>query len=304
MKTIFIFICLISSSLFAVPLDLQVSLENPKVVVITGASRGLGFITAKYLSEHGYTVYGTVRASSNTTALDQAILENPHLHKVFISLNDENEIQKAFQKVHEAEGHIDVLINNAGYALVGTVESCTIEEQKALFDINYFAPVRTIQAVLPHMRAKKAGSIINITTVSAITPFSPLENYSASKFALRGLSESMSASLTPWNIKVSLIEPATMKTMETAKDQVGTRNCGTPDPYEKIRNYLEDSNEGHDPLDLAKLIEEIIETKSPHVRYQLGDFAHEMAAQVYVDPTGDAIVKSNVAYYKSVGLLQ
>lgn len=157
--------------------------------------------------------------------------------------------------------------------------------------------------VLPHMRERKQGTILNISSVSGISAFSPLENYSASKFALRGLSESMSASLSPWNIKVCLIEPATIRTMETAPDSVGSRNLGDPDPYDLIRNYLGDSTEGEDPLDLAKFLEEIIETPSPHVHYQFGAFAHETAKSVYADPTGDKMVNSNKEYYKNANLL-
>jgi short-subunit dehydrogenase len=275
-----------------------------KVVVLTGASRGIGLVTAEYLASEGYTVYGTVRATSNTAGLDRACEKYPgRLFKVVTSLKDGEEIQHVFNAIIEEQGQIDVLINNAGYALVGTVESCTVQEQKDLFDINYFGPVRTIQAVLPYMRERKAGMILNISSVSGISPFSPLENYSASKFALRGLSESMAASLSPWNIKVCVIEPATMRTMETAPDKVGSRNLGDPDPYAPIRNYLEDSCEGQDPLDLAKLFHKIIETPCPHVRYQIGAFADEVAKKVYVDHTGDAMVQSNIDYYRSVGLL-
>jgi short-subunit dehydrogenase len=275
-----------------------------KVVVITGASRGIGLKAAEYLASQGYIVYGTVRASSDTAKLDHACKLHPnHLFKIVVPLTDEKKIQKAFHSITKEQGQIDVLINNAGYALVGTVESCTVQEQIDLFNVNYFGPVRTIQAVLPQMRDRNEGMIINISSVSDISPFSPLENYSASKFALRGLTESMAASLSPWNIKVCLVEPATMKTQEQAPDLVGSRNLGTPDPYESIRNYLEDSNEGLDLTDLAKLLQTIIETPHPHVSYQLGAFADETAKQVYVDPTGDERVQSNIVYYQSVGLL-
>lgn len=275
-----------------------------KVVVITGASRGIGLVTAEYLASQGYVVYGTVRYSSDTTKLDQACERyKGHLFKVVMPLTDSDEIQKVMNQIIHEQGQIDVLINNAAYALVGTVESCTVQEQKDLFDINYFGPVRTIQAILPHMRQKKNGMILNISSVSGISPFSPLENYSASKFALRGLSESMAASLSPWNIKVCVIEPATVKTMETAPDLVGTRELGDPDPYILIRNYLEDSCEGQDPKDLAQLLQTIIETPAPHVRYQIGEFAEDISKRVYVDPTGDEMVESNITYYRSVGLL-
>jgi NAD(P)-dependent dehydrogenase (short-subunit alcohol dehydrogenase family) len=101
-----------------------------KVVIITGASRGIGLVTAEYLASQGYIVYGTVRSSSDTAKLDHACeLHKGHLFKVILSLTDGEEIQKVFDTIFQEQGRIDVLINNAGYALVGTVESSTIQEQ-------------------------------------------------------------------------------------------------------------------------------------------------------------------------------
>jgi NAD(P)-dependent dehydrogenase (short-subunit alcohol dehydrogenase family) len=304
MKNLKLFIMIIILVFTFTDVRIFASQKEKKVVVITGASREIGFVTAEYLASQGYIVYGTVRLSSDTTKLDRACAQyRGHLFKVVMPLTDEDEIQKVMNQIIQEQGQIDVLINNAAYALVGTVESCTVQEQKDLFDINYFGAVRTIQAVLPHMRQKRNGMILNISSVSGISPFSPLENYSASKFALRGLSESMAASLSPWNIKVCIIEPATIRTRETAKDPVGTRELGEPDPYILIRNYLEDSCEGQDPKELAQLLQTIIETPSPHVRYQIGEFAEDISKRVYVDPTGDEMVESNITYYRSVGLL-
>jgi len=280
--------------------------ENPpeKVVVITGASRGIGLASAEYLASQGYIVYGTVRASSNTEKLDDACKLYPdHLYKIVLDLTDEQQVTQAINSIVQAQGKIDVLVNNAAYVLVGTVESCTIQEQIDLFNINYFGTVRTIQAVLPDMRKHKAGKIINIGSVSGIAPYSPWENYSAAKFALRGLSESMAASLSPWNIHVSIVEPATVKTQEMTKDPFGTRLLQENDPYAFIRNYESEDSEGMDPVLLGKLLQKIIETETPHVRYQIGAFAEELAKSVYVDPTGDAAVQSNIEYYKSIGVL-
>lgn len=171
---------------------------EPKIVVITGASRGIGLVTAEYLAKNGYIVYGTMRSSSDSKNFDAIVERYPHhLFKVIMPLNEENEVKKCLGAIVEKEGKIDVLINNAVTYLMGTVESSTLEEQKEVFDINFFGAVRTIQAVLPSMRSNKSGYILNISSDADISPYSPKEIYSASKFALRGLTESMAASLSP-----------------------------------------------------------------------------------------------------------
>lgn len=279
------------------------AIPSKKVVVITGVSRGLGLVTAKHLAEQGYIVYGSVRESSDTTQFDIASQKYyKNLFKIVISLTDEKAIATAFDEIIKKHGRIDVLINNAAMFLMGTAESTTIQEQKELFDINFFGPVRTIQAVLPSMREKKNGLILNISSAADISPYSPKEVYSASKFALRGLSESLAATLSPWNIKVSIIELASVNTVDSKRNPVGTRFQGKQNPYALFHD-VEQSVDGDDPKDVAKFIETIIESSTTHVRYQFGAFAEMLAKQVYVDPSGDEALKSNIEYYRSIGVL-
>ncbi len=274
-----------------------------KVVVITGVSRGIGLVTAEHLAEQGYIVYGTVRESSDTTQFDIASKQYPeNLFKIVTSLTDENLITTSFEAIVKNHGRIDVLINNAVMFLMGTAESTTVQEQKELFDINFFGPVRTIQAVLPSMREKKNGMIINISSDADISPYSPMEVYSASKYALRGLSESLSATLSPWNIKVSIIELSSVNTVDGNRVPVGTRFQGKHNPYALFHD-VEQSVDGDDPKDLAKFIESIIESPATHVRHQFGAFAEMRAKEIYIDPSGDEALKSNIEYYRSMGLL-
>lgn len=274
-----------------------------KVVVITGVSRGIGLVTAKHLAEQGYIVYGTVRESSDTTQFDISSKQYPeNLFKIVTSLTDEEAVATSFDAIIKKHGRIDVLINNAVMFLMGTTESTTVQEQKELFDLNFFGPVRTIQAVLPSMRERKNGMIINISSAADISPYSPKEVYSASKFALRGLSESLAATLSPWNIKVSIIELSSVSTVDSKRNPVGTRFQGKQNPYALFHD-VEQSVDGDDPKDLAKFIESIIESPATHVRYQFGTFAEMLAKQVYVDPSGDESLKSNIEYYRFMGLL-
>lgn len=268
----------ISALTFTSGVGFASSPDEKKVVVVTGASQGIGFATAKHLAEEGYIVYGTVRGSSNTKDLDAASeVYKENLFKVVMPLTDEEEIGKVIDSIVLKHGHIDVLINNAAYVLSGTVDSCTVNEQMDQFDVNYFGPVRTIRAALPYMKMKQSGKIINIGSVSGMAPYSPWENYSASKFALRGLTESMAAWLSTQNIQVCVVEPATIKTRG--------------------------SEEGSDPKELAKFLQGIIESPKLHVRYQFGAFAEDLAKKVYTDPSGDEVRKFNIDYYQNTGLL-
>jgi len=297
---LFCMLCLFSFSGYLVANELE---NRNKVIVITGVSRGIGLVTAKHLAEKGYIVYGTVRESSDSTQFDNISKEYPkNLFKVITSLTDEETIIASFNCIIKKHGRIDVLINNAAMFMMGTAESTTIEEQKELFDVNFFGPVRTIQAILPSMRGKKNGMIINISSAADISPYSPKEVYSATKFALRGLSESLAATLSPWNIKVSIIELSSVNTVDSKRNPKGTRFKEKQNPYALFHD-VEQSVDGDDPKDLASFIESIIESPTTHVRYQFGAFAEILAKQVYVDPTGDEALKSNIEYYHSMGLL-
>ena len=133
------------------------NVERNPAVLITGATGGIGLATASYLAGQGFKVYGTYRQSSNTNELDQMIQKcNGILEKILMDVTEEDSVQQAVKQILK-NGNIDVVINNAGYAMTGTVESCTIQEQKKLFDTNFFGVVNVIQAVLPHFRKQGKG---------------------------------------------------------------------------------------------------------------------------------------------------
>lgn len=284
-------------------------LVNNGSVLITGATSGIGLSTASHLSEKGYTVYGTYRETSDTLKLDQAIEKsNGLLKKVLMDVTDETSVQDGVRKIL-SEGQIDVVINNAGYALIGTVESCTFKEHQNLFDTNYFGAVRVIKAVLPHFREKSQGQIINIGSVAGIDTFCAIEVYSASKFALKGLTESMAISLSSFNIKVSIIEPAGVKTPAAAKNQpIGTEDLGENNPYENFHEVAHEMcitnlEKGSDPIDLAQFIHTIILEKEPKVRYPFGDFAEHLAKGRFKDPSGTENKPNLIKMFAERGLL-
>jgi len=180
-------------------------MSNPTVVVITGVSSGIGRVTAEKFAKRGCRVFGTVR----NTAKAQPI---PGVALVEMDVRDEASVQRGIAFVIAQAGHIDVLVNNAGGTLLGAVEETSIAEAQSLFDTNVFGTLRTIQAVLPHMRARRAGRIVNISSVLGFLPAPYMGLYSASKHAVEGMSETLDHEVRHFGIRVVLVEPSYTKT--------------------------------------------------------------------------------------------
>ncbi len=278
------------------------------VVYVTGAAQGIGFAIASHLAKIGYQVYAMIRNSSNSSDLDQAIKKFfPRLTKLIGDVTDAHSIEKNIQQIISESGRLDVVINNALHVLVGTCETCTIEEQKQSMDVNYFGTVRVLQSVLPFMRKQRAGHIINISSVAGYEPFPHLESYVASKFALEGLTESLASHLGPWNIRVSLIEPGGVKTDGPRGASLGSRSLKDTDAYKKYcahakQQMINGYNTSIETQLIALLTQDILESKKPHLRYQVGDFATVRAKERFQDPTGDIYVRHKTSLLKDASL--
>lgn len=272
--------------------------KDSLVIIVTGTSSGIGLATAEHLAKQGHRVYGVMRGTSKTQEFDRIAEKFPsNLFKVTADVTKTDEVSKAVGQVLEKEKRVDVLVNNAASVLVGTVESCTLEEQQKEFDVVFFGPVRMTQAILPSMRQRMKGQIINVSSCCGFAPYPGLEIYSAAKFAVEGLSESMAASLKPFNIKVSLLETGGVKTRGGDNQKTGT-NYLVNNPYiefqkkadEQIKQSLAN---GDDPADVARTIEKIITAHEPHLRYQFGTLSVSLAERRFKDPTGDSEVHSS-----------
>jgi NAD(P)-dependent dehydrogenase (short-subunit alcohol dehydrogenase family) len=171
------------------------------VILVTGASTGIGRATAKLLASKGYQVYGAVRSPERVEPL-------PGVELVRVDVRDDASVAAGVDVVLRKAGRIDVLLNNAGYNLVGAVEETSIEQAQALFDTNVFGVLRMIRAVLPSMRRERSGLIINVSSVLGFLPAPFMGLYASSKHAIEGLSESLDHEVRGLGIRVTLVEPS------------------------------------------------------------------------------------------------
>jgi short-subunit dehydrogenase len=181
-------------------------MTREEVAIVTGSSTGIGFETSLALAKNGYHTYATMRKIDNRI-LDIAKNENLPLQVIQLDVDNDKSVSDAINTIKGQTRRIDVVINNAGYALAGPFEKTSMEEISAQLETNFFGAVRVMQAVIPIMREQRSGKIVNITSMGGRIAI-PLDCiYHASKFALEGLSESVQYEVEPFGIKIILIEP-------------------------------------------------------------------------------------------------
>ena len=249
--------------------------DDPKSVLITGASSGIGRVSALYLAKKGYRVAATSRSLGRLDALRREAEDSGGIYCVELDVDSDRSVSEATASVIEAFGRIDVLVNNAGYGLWGPVESFSMEELQSQFETNFFGAFRMIRAILPSMTAAGSGTIINVSSVEGriVTPFSG--GYAASKFALEGLSEAMRYELWPQGIRVAVVEPGLFAT-GFHDSQVEAADAESPAlPYgPAIARYRERRGKydrfAKDPVRVARVIHRIIRSRRPRFRYPVG----------------------------------
>lgn len=180
-------------------------MEQPKVVVVTGVSSGIGRASAMQFAQPGCRVFGTVRSQAKSQAL-------PGVALVEMDIRDDASVQRGIQAIMAQTGRIDVLVNSAGVTLLGATEETSVAEAQALFDTNLLGLLRTTKAVLPHMRGQRSGRIVNVSSVLGFLPAPYMALYSASKHAVEGLSETLDHEVRQFGIRVALVEPSFTKT--------------------------------------------------------------------------------------------
>ena len=247
-----------------------------KIAIVTGSSSGIGFETSLALARGGYLTYATMRdVTKSNKILDIAKKENLKVKVIELDVDNESTIKIAIEKIVGEEKRIDVLVNNAGYFLVGCLEDLPIKDLKDQFETNFFGVVRTIQTVLPIMRSQKSGTIVNVSSVAGRIGFPVTPGYISSKFALEGLSESMRYELSPFGIRTIIIEPGVIKTNLFATLKKTTKPDSVyKDMTDKVMNGLLLMSEmGTPPQEVAKTIVKAVTSDNPLPRYPVGNDA-------------------------------
>ena len=187
--------------------------KQQSIAVVTGSSTGIGFETSLILARNGFYTYATMRDTRKSDNIEKiANSENLPLKVLSMDVDNDDSVRNTIHKILDEKKKIDILINNAGYGLFGALEDISIEEAKKQFETNFFGAMRTIKEVLPSMREQKNGIIINVTSLAGVVGIPAECIYVSTKFALEGLSESISYELQPYGIKVILIEPGVINT--------------------------------------------------------------------------------------------
>jgi len=246
---------------------------NNQVVLITGASAGMGKETAKYLRQKGYIVYGAARRIDKMEDLKQLGIK-----VLSMDVSDEVSMVNGINQIIQEEGRIDVLMNNAGFGSYGAVEDVPITDAKYQLEVNVFGLARLTQLMLPYMRANRFGKIVNVTSIGGkmATPLGGW--YHASKFAVEGLSDSLRMEVKPFGIDVILIEPGGIKTewQGIANDSMRKVSGNTAYKHlvEKASNVgVKGESNFHEPDVIAHLVYKAIQAKKPKARYSAGYMA-------------------------------
>jgi NAD(P)-dependent dehydrogenase (short-subunit alcohol dehydrogenase family) len=255
-------------------------MPEEKVAVITGCSSGIGFETSLILARNGFHTYATMHKlegepEEKITSISKN--ENLPLQVIQLDVNDDKSVVNAINRIVEEKGRIDVVINNAGYALVGALEETSMDEIKAQFETNFFGAIRVMQAVIPIMRKQRSGKIVNITSMGGRIAI-PLDSiYHGTKFALEGLSESIQYELEPFGIKVILIEPGAVGSnfWKNLKMVAKTSDPNNNSPYRQIENSISEAlkqmvHNTIPPSDVANVILQAVTSDNPELRYVVG----------------------------------
>ena len=254
-------------------------MDTKKVWFITGASKGLGLSLAKQLLQQGHQVAATSR---NTAELMLAIGEEaPGFLPLQVNLVDEASVAQAVQKTYDTFGQIDVVINNAGYGIGGSIEELTDQETRESFDVNVFGTLNVIRMVMPLLRARQSGHIINISSIAGIAPSTGWAIYAAAKFAVAGLSEVLADDVSAFGIKVTVVAPGAFRTNFLAPESLVLAK--TPiDAYQAVKashaKYIEmNGAQTGDPDKAAAAMIQIVSMPNPPRYLLLGEDAFQRA---------------------------
>jgi NAD(P)-dependent dehydrogenase (short-subunit alcohol dehydrogenase family) len=258
--------------------------QRQLVAVVTGSSSGIGLATSLALARNGYLTYATMRNLAKRDSI-QSVADKQQLpvRVVQLDVTNENSIKSAIQSILSEAGRIDLLVNNAGYALTGAFEDIGIDEIKAQYETNVFGVIRVTQAVLPIMRKQGSGRIINVSSGAGRIGYPGGSAYVSSKFALEGLSESMAYEIEQFGIKTVLVEPGFVRTNFGENIATAHKAQDPHSPYSQMMQMMSSIRgkmlENASDADLvAEVVVEAATAKEPNLRYLAGKDVQQMVA--------------------------
>jgi NAD(P)-dependent dehydrogenase (short-subunit alcohol dehydrogenase family) len=257
---------------------------NQKIAIVTGASSGIGLLASVELARNGFRVVATMRTPSKRTKLDEAaayahVKENIDVRR--LDVTEFSTHADFVANVISSYGRIDALVNNAGFAMGGFAEDCTLEELREQFETNFFGAISLTKAVLPTMRKQNRGHIIQISSIAGRCAHPVLSSYSASKYALEGWSESLRLEMKPLGINVVLIEPGSFQTDIWETNAHVAKRAFEPDSPNherslRFRDYVRRNITKRDPIAVARVIAAVALNANPRMRYLVGPDAKMM----------------------------
>lgn len=249
-----------------------------KTCIVTGANSGIGRSTSIFLAKSGYEVFATMRSLDRGTKLREIAQEmGLRMHEIELDVSDTNSVNRGINEILSQTDKIDILINNAGVGANAVIEDIDIESDKAVFETNFWGAIRCIQAVLPTMRKQKSGHIVQISSIAGRVGLPAQPIYSASKWAIEGLSENLAHDLAPFGIRVSLIEPGVTRTAILGKNNTVPENPDYESTYARMLDmYMEGIEANVRPEEVSKTILDCLESTSHQMRWPVAWGAESM----------------------------
>jgi NAD(P)-dependent dehydrogenase (short-subunit alcohol dehydrogenase family) len=257
-------------------------MNNNNIWFVTGASKGLGLTLVKRLLNEGHKVAATSR---NITDLQNAVGNNDNFLPLAVNIKNEESVQQAIEKTISIFGKIDIVVNNAGYGMLGGLEETTDQEARDNFDVNVFGSLNVIRKALPYLRVQQSGHIINISSIGGFAGGYPgFGIYCATKFAVNGFTEALETEVKPFGIKVTVVEPGYFRTSFLSEGSLVTPQ-NTIDAYQNVRNSQSmhqndlDQQQAGDPEKAAAAIISIANHPDAPLNLFLGADAYQVAQQ-------------------------
>jgi NAD(P)-dependent dehydrogenase (short-subunit alcohol dehydrogenase family) len=244
--------------------------STQQIVLVTGASSGIGKAIAEFLAGKGYYVFASAR-----TMIKLEAMRSKNLEPLQLDVTDGDAVRAAVDHIQATKGRLDILINNAGYGIYGTVEGLTQEQVRRAFDVNVFGLGQVTQAVLPLMREQRSGTIVNMSSVVGKVSMPVLGWYAATKHAVEGLTDALRLEVKPFGIKVVMIEPGSIVTGFEDTAMATLAECDDPECYTDVRNgFSKVIRSGYEsapgPQVVVDAVYKAITARNPRARYTAG----------------------------------